>query len=351
MRLLAYVVVTALCVCSTSSSSAQQAPVGASPSPAVTLPAVTVPEPVVTAPTAVGGTAGGADPAAAAPAPNAAGVNSAVGAQPSTVGTTNSALNTPSPVVTDKRLERADAWVAFEQERDVRTQRGERVFFPLALAAQAGVGIAIASLAEEGTSKRSRALFGAGGGLAAAAMLPTMLASSRDARRAWFGVGSTAFALGLGAGLISLENDQSKRDEDPSHGAGNWLGAAVIVQALGVVPSMFIPGWPSEQDYAAYAMLPAEARPDAAARLLMQIDRYEQRVTAYLLLSNILSAGVLGAGAVVNDDKQERQTLGFWSLVPLGTALLIAVPRLFVASRNERFSLGQSPTRLGFNFW
>jgi hypothetical protein len=332
--LLAYAVVTALCVCSTSPTSAQQAPVGSDPNTAAPAPSAVVPASNgVVSPAVVPAPAAVVSPPGVAPTPAAAPVSA------------------PSAVVSDPRVERANAWVTFEQERDVRTQRGERLFFPLSLALQAGFGVAIASLPDDGISTRSRALLGVGGGLAAAAMLPTMLASSRDARRVWFGLGSTAFALGLGAGLISVENDHSKSDTDPSHGAGNWLGAAVIVQALGVLPCMFIPGWPSENDYAAYAMLPAEARPDAAARLLMQIDRYEQRVTAYLILSNILSAGVLGAGAVVNDDKQERQTLGLWSLLPLGTALLIAVPRLFVASRNERFSLGQGPSRLGFNFW
>jgi hypothetical protein len=256
----------------------------------------------------------------------------------------------PRAVVTDKRLERADAWVAFEQQRDVRTQRGERVFFPLSLALQAGFGAALAVVTDD-ASTRSRVLLGASGGLAAAALLPSMLASSRDARRAWFGVGSAAFAVGLGASLISLENDHSKRENNPSHGAENYVGAAVAVQGLAMLPVGLIPGWPSDKDYEAYSMLPPEARPDAAARLLLQIDRYEQRVTAWLVLSNILSAGVLGVGAIVNDDKQERQALGLVSIVPLATSLLVAVPRLFVASRIERFSLGQGPARLGFNFW
>jgi hypothetical protein len=270
-----------------------------------------------------------------------------VAADPVAVMTARSA---PLPTVSDAKVARADAWVAFEKDRDVRTQRGERVFFPLALALSAGFAGALAAVVDD-ASTRSRALLGVSAGLSAAAMLPTMLASSRDARRAWFGIGSTAFALGLGASLVSLEDDHNKRERDPSHGAGNWIGAAVAVQGLAMLPVGLIPGWPSENDYAAYTMLPPEARPDAAARLLLQIDRYEQQVTAWLVLSNIVSAAVLGMGAIVNDDKQERQALGYVAIAPLATALLIGVPRLFVASRNERLSLGQGPSRLGFNAW
>lgn len=354
MRLLAYVVVTALCVGSASSSSAQpaagttdprpgQAPAAAAPgdatntavsAPGTTGVAPSVPAPIVTAPTEAA-PAVGAEAAAVVAEPRSTAPSSAVA---------------PSTTVSEAKLARGDAWVAFEQERDVRTQRGERVFFPLSLALQAGFAGALAGVIDD-ASTRSRVLLGATAGLSALSMLPTMLSSSRDARRAWFGIGSAAFALGLGASLVSLEDDHSKREKDPSHGAENWIGAATAVQGLAMLPVGLIPGWPSENDYAAYRMLPPEARPDAAARLLLQIDRYEQKVTAWLVLSNILSAGVLGMGAIVNDDKQERQALGYVAIIPLATALLVAVPRLFVASRNERFSLGQGPSRLGFNAW
>jgi hypothetical protein len=254
------------------------------------------------------------------------------------------------PAVADERLTQADAWVRFERERDVRTMRGERVFFPLSLVLQAGFGSALAVVTDD-TSKRTRALFGASGGLAAAALLPAILSSSRDARRAWFGIGSAAFAVGLGASLISLENDHAKRENDPSHGAEKWIGAAVAVQGLAMLPVGLMPGFPDAKDYEAYALLPPEARPDAAGRLLLQIDRYEQRVTGALILSNLLAVTLLGVGAITNDDQQERQALGVVALAPLATALFMAVPRLFVASRNERFTLGEGPSRLGFNAW
>lgn len=361
MRLLAYVVVTALCVGSTSSSSAQQAAGttdprpsdprlrGAAPAaapgtdpntpaaaPSAPVTAPSVPDPIVTAPTEAAAPEVAAETSTVVPAPYP------VAPAPSVIA--------EGAAVSDSKLERADAWVAFELERDVLTQRGERWFFPLSLALQAGFAGALAGTVDD-VSTRSRVLLGATAGLSALSMLPTMLSSSRDARRAWFGIGSTAFALGLGASLVSIEDDHGKNDKDPSHGAGNWIGAAAAVQGLAMLPVGLIPGWPSENDYAAYRMLPAEARPDAAARLLLQIDRYEQKVTAWLVLSNILSAGVLGMGAIVNDDKQERQTLGYVAILPLATALLVAVPRLFVASRNERLALGQGPTRLGFNAW
>lgn len=255
----------------------------------------------------------------------------------------------PSGPLVNSKVLLGDAWVTFEQQRDQRTQRGERVFFPLSLALQTGVGVGLAVVADD-ASVRSRALLGVSGGLAAAALLPTIISGSRDARRAWFGIGSAAFTLGLGVSLLSLASDHENNEDNPSHGAERYMGAAVALQGLALLPIGLMRGFPDSADYEAYFKLPLEARPDAAARLLMQIDRYEQRVTGAIVLSNIVMLAVLGLGAVVNSDREERQALGAVAVAPLVTSLL-TVPRMFIASRNERFTRGQAPSRLGFNAW
>src|SRR4051812_19137038 len=108
MRLLAYVVVTALCVFSTSSSSAQQTPAGSEPSSGVSAPNAVVNAPVVPAPNTVQPAPGPAEP-----------VSSAVTADPK-AGLSNSVVpaataRTPGALPTDAKVERANAWVAFEQ--------------------------------------------------------------------------------------------------------------------------------------------------------------------------------------------------------------------------------------------
>jgi len=362
MRCLGWLVLCLACALPVISGSAQDtkavptppvvAEPGSNPSPLEPPPGATVLPPATQAPSAsvpqVGAAAQVVATPAAPTAPTTSTTSSSV-AYPAAPAPGSLKLSAPV-LAPETKLAQSDAWVAFERERDIRTVRGEKVFFPLALLAQAGFGAALAVVADD-VSTRTRTLLGVSGGLSAATLLPYLLSSSRDGKRAWFGVGSTAFAVALGASLISLEDDHKNREDDPSHGAQNWIGTAIAVQGLAMLPIGLMPGWPSDKDYEAYAMLPPEARPDAANRILLQIDRYEQRVTGAIILSNLLAMTILGVGAMVNDDKQERQAIGAVSLVPLATSLLIAVPRLFVASRNERFSLGQGPSRLGFNAW
>ncbi|MDB4987048.1 MAG: hypothetical protein JWN04_2226 [Myxococcaceae bacterium] len=255
----------------------------------------------------------------------------------------------PLPPVRHPVLTPADAWVLFEQQRDLQTARAEKLFFPLALGLQAGLGVGLAAVSDAPAG--SRIALGVAGGLAAASILPTMLSSTRDGSRAWFGAGSAAFALGVGASLIALDLQSRHNDEGARHADGRFLGSAVALQGLVMLPIGLIQGFPSAEDYAAYARLPLSARPEAAARILRQIDRYEQRTTGFVLLGNLAAALVLTAGIVADRNRQDRTEMAALSFAPLGTALLAVVPRLFTGSRVERLAVGEAPRRMAFNAW
>lgn len=244
-----------------------------------------------------------------------------------------------------RRRELADAWVAFEAERDARTRSAERVFFPLTLAIQAGLGAAYAFAAEDVT-KTSRVIAGATAGLSLAAMVPTILTRSRTGRRAWFSAGAASFAFGAGATFITANNEGGDAEF-----TGRWVGASVALQGLAFLPLALIPGFPEEEEYEAYKSLPAHERAEAAARLLARIDRFEQRVTAISVFSAVAGAAVLAAGALVSDDRDSSRTLAGLSLIPIGTLVAIFGPRLFVRNRSDRFAVGERPTKLPFNGW
>ena len=197
-------------------------------------------------------------------------------------------------------------------------------------------------------SGRTRAFFGVSSALAAGAMFPSFAVRNRDARRAWFAVGSAAFSAGFGAGLFSLSRDEHGDVTPTAQGALPWMGVAAMIQGLALLPIGFIDGPPDDEEFVAHAHLPREARMANAARLLAKIDRYEQHLTAVVLLSNVLAASVLGAGAVVEQDRQDRRALGFVSIAPIASALL-AIPRLFVRPRLSRFTFGQPAVRLPMN--
>jgi len=242
------------------------------------------------------------------------------------------------------RVRLADDWMSFEEQRDARTRAAERVFFPLALGLEAGLGIAYAVAAED-VSQRSRIVAGVTAGLALGAAVPALLSSSRTGRRAWFAAGAAAFAFGAGATIITAP----KAGEDER--AARWTGASVALQGLAFLPLALIPGFPDEAEYQAYKRLPESERPDAAARILTRIDRFEQRATAISLLSALSGALVLAAGALSSNDRDQARTLAGLSLVPLGTMLIAFTPRLFVRSRLDRFSVGEKPVKLPFNGW
>lgn len=254
----------------------------------------------------------------------------------------------PAEGVPAPSVARADEWVTFEQARDQRAQRAERTFYPLGLGLQAALGGAFAIAGDEPMSGRTRALFGVSSALAAGAMFPTFAVRDRNARRAWFAVGSAAFSVGFGAGLFSLSRDEDGDRTPYAEDALPWMGVAAMVQGLALLPIGFIAGPPDEEAFAAHVHLPPETRIANAARLLEKIDRYEQHLTAVVLLSNVLAAGVLGAGAVVEQNREDRKMLGFVAIAPIASALLV-LPRLFVRPRLARFMLGQPATRLPLN--
>lgn len=244
---------------------------------------------------------------------------------------------------------RADAWVAFERARDQRAQRAERVTYPLLLGLAAATGTTLSLLDGESVSGRTRGLFAASGALAAGAMVPTIALRDRNARRRWFGLGSTAFSLGFGAALISVGHDEQEADREDGV-VPRWAGIAAIVQGLALLPMALIPGLPEARDYEAHAALPAEARLESAARLLAKIDRYEQRLVGIAVIANVLAAGALGIGAIQAGARDDRRALGFIALAPIASALL-GLPRLFVRPRLERLMHGEAPDRLPLNPW
>ncbi|HEX5660103.1 MAG TPA: hypothetical protein VFX59_23065, partial [Polyangiales bacterium] len=87
-----------------------------------------------------------------------------------------------------QQLQHADAWVAFEGQRDQRTRSAERVFFPLTLGVEGALAVAYAVGASDVTDT-SKILAGVTAGVTLAAMVPTLLAKSRGGRRAWFAAG------------------------------------------------------------------------------------------------------------------------------------------------------------------
>jgi hypothetical protein len=341
MRLLArpLIVLAALVL---SSQARAQAPgsadAGAAPPPAASEGAVS---PVTAAPAELA--APPAPPAAMAPPP--ADVTAAPPLSPPSAGAPV-ALDEDLAVQTAARQrELADAWVAFEAERDARTRSAERVFFPLTLAVQAGLGAAYAFAAEDVT-KTSRIIAGATAGLSLAAMVPSILTRSRTGRRAWFSAGAASFAFGAGATFITANNDGGDGEF-----TGRWVGASVALQGLAFLPLALIPGFPEEEEYEAYKSLPAHERSAAAAKLLARIDRFEQRVTAISVFSAVAGAAVLAAGALVSDDRDSSRTLAGLSLIPIGTIVAMFGPRLFVRNRTDRFAVGDRPTKLPFNGW
>lgn len=242
------------------------------------------------------------------------------------------------------KVRHADAWVAFEAERDSRTRPAERVFFPLVLGVESALGVAYA-VGSKDVPDTSRILAGTTAGLALAAALPSLLSRSRTARRAWFAAGNAVFSLGAGATIITAQ------DKDSHNHAARWVGSAVALQGLAFLPLALIPGFPDEADYEAYRLLPESERPDAAARLLARIDRFEQRATAISLFSALSGAIVMSVGAMVSDDREQSKTLAGLSLIPLGTIFALLAPRLFVRSRIDRYLEGEKPTKLPFNGW
>jgi hypothetical protein len=243
-------------------------------------------------------------------------------------------------------LKHADAWVAFEANRDGRTRKAEKVTFPLLLGIETALAVAYAATITE-ASDTSRVLAGATAGLTLAAMLPSVLASSRSSRRAWFTGGAAAFAVGAGATFLTAEG---KQDDGADHNL-RWVGASVAVQGLLLLPAGFIAGLPEESEYQAYALLPAAERPAAAARLITRVDRFEQRAAAIALFSTLAGAVVLGVGALASNNEDQARSLGGLTLVPVFTSLVAYAPRLFQRTRLDRFNFGEPPRKLPLNGW
>jgi hypothetical protein len=243
-----------------------------------------------------------------------------------------------------QQLAHADAWVAFEGQRDQRTRTAERVFFPMMLGIEGALAAAYAAGATD-VSDASRVIAGVTAGLTLGAMVPTILAKSRAARRGWFAGGAALFSLGAAATLITAPG---KNESDHS---ARWAGASVAVQGLVMLPIGFIAGFPEESDYEAYKLLPPAERPAAAARLIARVDRFEQRAAAVALWSMLASAVVLGVGAAVANDRDQARVLGGLTLAPVLTALSVIAPRLLQRSRLDRFNFGEAPRKLPLNGW
>jgi hypothetical protein len=265
-------------------------------------------------------------------------------AAPRTASVPPGAVGEQAAAAPDRRAQLADAWVAFEAERDRRTRKAEQVFYPLMLGGEAALGIAFAVGAKDVTNT-SRVLAGVTAGLTLGAMVPTIVSRSRSGKRAWFTAGAALFALGAGA-TIATAADNDSRDR-----SARWAGASVALQGLALLPIALIPGFPEESEYEAYRRLPESERPAAAARILTRIDHFEQRVTAISLFGALSSAVVLAAGALVSDNHDQSRTLAGLSIIPIGTVLAVFAPRLFVRNRNDRYSVGEAPTKLPFNGW
>lgn len=244
----------------------------------------------------------------------------------------------------ERQLALADAWVAFETNRDQRTRSAERVAYPLLLGVEAALAGAYAVGVTDVTDA-SRILAGVTAGVTVGAMIPTILARSRGARRAWFAGGAALFSVGAGATLIAAEG---KGESDHS---ARWAGASIAVQGLMMLPVGFIPGFPEESDYEAYKSLPASERPAAAARLLARIDRFEQRAAAIAIGSMLASAVVLGVGAALAEDRDQARVCGGLTLAPVLTMLTLLAPRLLVRSRLDRYGFGEAPRKLPLNGW
>lgn len=242
-----------------------------------------------------------------------------------------------------ERVRRADAWIAFEGERDRRTRAAERAFYPLTLGLEAALAGAYAGVAE-GVTSTSRVIAGVTAGVTLAAAVPTLLTRDRQKQRAWFATGASLFSIGAGV-TLALAPEQ-RADEHTAR----WLGASVALQGLAFLPFALIPGFPDEREYQSYLQLPESERADAAARILARIDRFEQRAAAITMTSALLGALVLSAGAVTADNRRDARSLAGLTLAPLGAILLLA-PRLFVRGRLDRFSVGDAPTKLPFNGW
>jgi hypothetical protein len=243
-------------------------------------------------------------------------------------------------------LKHADAWVAFEAKRDGHTRKAEKVTFPLLLGIETALAVAYAATITE-ASDTSRVLAGVTAGLTLAAMVPTVLASSRSSRRAWLAGGAAVFAVGAGATLLTAEG---KQDDGADHTA-RWGGASLAVQGLLMLPVGFIAGFPEESEYQAYALLPAAERPAAAARLITRVDRFEQRAAAIALFSTLASAVLLGVGALASNNEDQARSLGGLTLAPVFTSLVAYAPRLFQRTRLDRFNFGEPPRKLPLNGW
>lgn len=260
------------------------------------------------------------------------------------------ALPAARSLAQESKISQADAWIGFEQQRDKKTARAERVFFPLSLALTGA--LLGGAAAAPGVPTAARIGLGTSAGLAVASMLPTMLAPSRDGRLSWFAAANAVTSLGLGASIVALDLAERHDAHNPSHGGGRWAGAAIGMQALLLfVPIALMKGFPDDSEYEAYWKLSAEARPEAAARLLRRIDEFEEITTALTLMSTIAASTVLAVGSMRVDDHSERVSLGALSAGFLGTSLLFAVPRLFAGSRVDHYAVGGAPKRLGFNLW
>ncbi|HEY6878439.1 MAG TPA: hypothetical protein VI299_10500 [Polyangiales bacterium] len=280
---------------------------------------------------------------------------SALGIAPASATAPESAPPPPAPVVRDegdeaqrayfaRQLTLADSWIAFETSRDQRTRSAERAFYPLVLGVEAALAGAYAAGVTDVTDA-SRILAGVTAGVTLGAMVPTLLTKSRGARRAWFAGGAALFSAGAGATLIAA---QGKGESDHS---ARWAGASIAVQGLMMLPVGFIPGFPDEADYEAYRALPSSERPEAAARLLARIDRFEQRAVAIAIGSMLASAVVLGVGAGFAEDRDQARTCGGLTLVPVLSMLTALAPRLLVRSRLDRYGFGEAPRKLPLNGW
>lgn len=242
----------------------------------------------------------------------------------------------------------ADRWMEHEHERQLREVRANRWFVPIFLGVNAVGAAGFGALATD-VPAASRGFAVAGGVLAAAAIFPSVTAKSQSRSRMWFGLGSLASSAALGASLFFADPEPRPHDEgygDARTGTG-WLGLAIAVSSLTLMPGFLLPGRPELEDYERYRTVPLEQRDAVAARLLRRLDQADRRGALIGVLSSLAAAAVAAVGASTLRDPEERKVLLALGIPQLVT-LAVALPTLFRDTRLERFVAGDPPRKSRF---
>lgn len=241
----------------------------------------------------------------------------------------------------DDELARADDWISKLAEARARRQSLERWGVPVVLGGMAAIAGASAAVLDVKDS--SRAMFGASAALAVGGMIPSILRPDPERGR-WLAAGASASAAAYGAAVVldSIDHDSCTGFCGNERPAG-WLGGALMMQSVLLVPMAFVDRGPSLLELQRYRDLPEAERPKAARRLLARIDRAERKAAAISMSVGLLSSFVFAAGAAAIHDADDRRPVLVLGGLTLGIATITGLAALLKTTRLERFTAGKSP--------